>query len=153
MKKQPTSENCFVCGRNNPFGLKMTFYDNGEDEVTADYVVPEQYNGYPGVVHGGIVAAMLDEVLGRVAMINNPDRFFMTARLEVKYRQPVPTETPLKLKGNLIRLRSRIGKAKGYIATLDGTILAEGSMTLVDAPAGMVPETALDAVGWRVDPD
>jgi hypothetical protein len=53
---QPTSDYCFVCGRLNPHGLHMTFFDNGVDEVYADYTVAAAYQGYPGLVHGGIVA-------------------------------------------------------------------------------------------------
>ena len=49
----------------------MQFYDNGENEVCSDYTVPARYQSYPGIVHGGILAAMLDEVIGRVAMIGD----------------------------------------------------------------------------------
>ncbi len=60
MNKQPTSNYCFVCGRKNPRGLYMAFYDNGRDEVYAEYTIPEDYQGYPGIVHGGVQAAILD---------------------------------------------------------------------------------------------
>lgn len=59
MKKQPNSEMCFVCGRKNPVGLYMRFHDNGETEVVSKFTVPEHYQGYPGIVHGGVLAAML----------------------------------------------------------------------------------------------
>ena len=62
------------------------FYDNGENEVFSEYTVAEEYQSYPGVVHGGIVAAMLDEVVGRVAMIDDHHHFMMSVKLEVKYR-------------------------------------------------------------------
>ena len=58
----------------------MTFYDNGENEVVSEYEVADCYNSYPGIVHGGIVAAMLDEVVGRVAMIGDHHHFMMTAK-------------------------------------------------------------------------
>ena len=56
--KQPGSKHCFVCGRENPVGLKMDFYLTAPGEVQANLTVPAQYEGYPGVVHGGIVAAI-----------------------------------------------------------------------------------------------
>ena len=59
MKKQPNSDHCFVCGRRNPHGLYMTFYDNARDEVCSTYSVPDEYQSYPGIVHGGVIAAML----------------------------------------------------------------------------------------------
>ncbi|MCP4428707.1 MAG: hypothetical protein GY803_29830, partial [Chloroflexi bacterium] len=82
--RQPNSDYCFVCGRKNPHGLYMTFYDDGENEVVSEYTVAEAYQGYPGVVHGGIVAAMLDEVVARVSMIGDHHHFMMSVKLEVK---------------------------------------------------------------------
>jgi hypothetical protein len=70
-RKQPNSRHCFVCGLENEYGLGLRFYEIGPDEVTATVSIPEQYQGYPGVVHGGITAAMLDEVLGRAAMVGD----------------------------------------------------------------------------------
>ena len=58
-EKQPNSKHCFVCGVENDNGLKMTFYTVGDGIVEAEYVVPERFQGYPGVVHGGIIASML----------------------------------------------------------------------------------------------
>jgi hypothetical protein len=77
MNLQPNSDYCFVCGRNNPKGLYMQFYDNGRDEVHAHYMIPDHYQGYPGVVHGGVIAAILDEVVFRVAMIEDHHHFMM----------------------------------------------------------------------------
>ena len=109
--KQPNSNDCFVCGRKNPIGLYLQFYDNGENEVTSHYTVASRYQGYPGIVHGGVLASMLDEVVARVSMIGDPHHFMMSVRLEVLYRKPVPIETPLTIKGTSIRLRGRLGKA------------------------------------------
>jgi acyl-coenzyme A thioesterase PaaI-like protein len=152
MKKQPNSDYCFVCGRNNPRGLYMTFFDDGTNEVYSEYAVPDVYQGYPGVVHGGVVAAMLDEVVGRVAMITDHHHFMMSVRLEVKYRQPVPTETPLRIVGRITRLRGRLGKAVGEIYLPDGALAAESAMTLADVPAEMLIDADLEGLGWRVDP-
>lgn len=150
--KQPNSDYCFVCGRKNPRGLYMTFYDNGENEVFSEFTVPDIYQGYPGIVHGGVVAAMLDEVVVRVAMIGDPHHFMMSVKLEVKYRQPVLTETPLLIEGRTVRLRGRLGKAVGQIMTPDRTVLAESAITLADVPAEMRANANLEALGWRIDP-
>jgi hypothetical protein len=150
-KPQPNSDHCFVCGRLNPHGLHMSFFDNGVDEVYADYTVPVAYQGYPGLVHGGIVAAMLDEVVGRVAMIGDHHHFMMTVRLELKYRYPVPVETPLHLVGRVERLRGRLGKAVGEVHLPDGTIAVEAALTLADIPEGLLAGADPEALGWRVD--
>ena len=152
MNKQPNSNYCFVCGRANPRGLYMTFYDNGTNEVISEYSVSEQYQGYPGVVHGGVVAAMLDEAVLRVAMIEDHHHFMMSVRMEVKYRHPVPTETPLTIVGRIVRLRGRLGKAVGEIRLPDGTIAAETALTIADIPQEIVEKADLDALGWYVDP-
>lgn len=151
MKLQPNSDYCFVCGRKNPKGLYMRFYDNGRDEVYADYSIADDYQGYPGVVHGGVIASILDEVVCRVAMIEDHHHFMMSVRLEVKYRQPVPTATPLQVVGRIVRLRGRLGKAVGEVRLPDGTVAAEAAMTLADVPADMIANNDLAALGWRLD--
>jgi uncharacterized protein (TIGR00369 family) len=151
MNKQPNTDHCFVCGRENPSGLHMTFHDNGTDEVISEISVPEQYQGYPGIVHGGIQAAMLDEVVGRVAMIGDHHHFMMSVSLNVKYRHTVPIETPLKIIGRIIRLRGRLGKAEGRIQLPDGTIACEAQLTLADVPAELLERTDPVLLNWKID--
>jgi acyl-coenzyme A thioesterase PaaI-like protein len=149
--QQPNSDYCFICGRKNPHGLYMTFFDDGDKTVFSSISVPEMYQGYPGVVHGGVVAAMLDEAVGRVAMIKDHHHFMFSVKLEVKYRHPVPTEKPLRIIGRIERLRGRLGKAVGELILPDGTIAAEAAMTLADVPQEILVNADLDALGWYVD--
>ncbi len=149
VKAQPNSKHCFVCGLESPVGLKLRFYDNGVDEIRCTYLVKESYNGYPGVVHGGILAAMLDEAGGRALMIHDHSRFMMTARLEIRYRQPTPVETELTLIGRVVKDKGRVAEAASEIRLPDGAVSVEATMTLVAFPV----EGDLDALGWRVYPD
>lgn len=151
LHKQPNSEMCFVCGRSNPVGLNLRFYDNGENEVISEYTVPARYQGYPGIVHGGIQAALLDEVVGRVAMIGDHHHFMMSVTLNVKYRHSVPVETPLRILGRIVRLRGRLGKAEGMILLPDGTVACEAALTLADVPAELRASTSPALLNWRVD--
>lgn len=151
--KQPNSNHCFVCGRKNPFGLHLQFYETGPGEVTVSYTVPEQFQGYPGVVHGGIVAAMLDEVTGRVHMNGDPPRFMYTAKLEVRYRKNVPVGQPLKIIGRAGSSRNRTALASGQIYGPDGDLLAEADAVLVNVPEDVVDGVNLESLGWKVDPD
>lgn len=150
--RQPNSDNCFVCGRRNPRGLYMVFYDDGENEVFSEYTVGEDYQGYPGIVHGGVVASMLDEVVARVAMIGDPHHFMLSVKLQVKYRHAVPTSTPLKVVGRIVKLRGRLGRAVGQVLLPDGQVAAEAEMTLADVPDEFVNNVNMDALGWYVDP-
>ena len=151
--RQPNSNHCFVCGLNNSFGLKITFYDTGPGEISAEYTVPEQYQGYPGVVHGGIVAAMLDEMAGRSHMGTNPPRFMYTARLEIRYRKNVPVGKPLRLVGKAGKSRRQTATATSAIYDSEGNLLAEADVLLVDVPEEVVNSTDLDELGWKVSSD
>ena len=150
---QPNSRNCFVCGIANPFGLHLRFYDTGPGEVTSDYVVPEHFQGYPGVVHGGVVAAMLDEVTARVHIHGDPPRFMYTARLEIKYRKNVPVGQPLHLVGQAGKLRNKAATSVGRIYGSDGELLAEAEALLVNVPEDLVSSVDLEALGWKIYED
>ena len=151
--KQPNSHHCFACGLLNNIGLQLAFYDNGVDQVRCKATIPENYNGYPGVVHGGVVAAMLDEVIIRTAMINDPNHFMMTASMEIKYRKPVPTNTPLTLTGRMVRDRGRIARAAGTLRLPDGSVAVEAELTMADMPEGFeVTDRLLERLGWQIYP-
>ena len=153
VNKQPNSDMCFVCGRNNPVGLYLHFYDNGQDEVSCEYTVSERYQSYPGIVHGGILASMLDEAVGRVALIGDHHHFMVAVKLQVLYRHPVPVDTPLKIQGKIVRMSGRLGKAKGEIILPDGTVACEAAMTLADIPAEVLSQANHKLLDWRVDTD
>lgn len=151
--KQPNSNHCFVCGRNNPHGLHLKFYESSPGEVTVEYIVPEQFQGYPGVVHGGVVAAILDEVTGRTQMGGDPPRFMFTARLDIRYRKNVPTGKPLRIVGRVKSSRERTATATGEIFGPNGDLLAEAEAVLVNVPDDIVNDVDLAEIGWKVDPD
>jgi acyl-coenzyme A thioesterase PaaI-like protein len=151
--KQPNSSHCFVCGLDNPRGLAMSFYSAGPGEVEARYTVPEAYQGYPGTVHGGILAAMLDEVVGRVVMTEDPNRFFVTAKLELRFRAPVPVGEELHLFGHLQKESGHSMLATGEILLPDGNIGVEARAVLVDRPEIEPDAQLLSQLGWKVYPD
>ena len=152
--KQPNSRQCFVCGLENPLGLHMHFYETAPDEVTAEYTAPEDYQGYPGILHGGITAAILDEATGRAFMGSDPkaSNFMYTAELKVKYKKKVPVGQPLKIVGKRGRRMRWTAEATGAIYDMNGTLLAEASATLVDLPEQLPPDD-LERLGWKVYPD
>jgi uncharacterized protein (TIGR00369 family) len=151
--KLPNSRHCFGCGMENTAGLCMTFFEVGPNRVASEITVPEHFQGYPGVVHGGIVATMLDEIVGRVLFTDDPQRMMMTAKLVTRYRKPVPVGEPLRVEGWLVRDKGRYAVTKSEIRLPDGSLAAEAEATLatVEGP-GMTP-AELEEVGWRVYPD
>ncbi len=153
MTKLPNSKDCFVCGLENVHGLQLAFYREGDDSIVVNYTVPERFQGYPGVVHGGIVTTMLDEILGRVFMFDDPNRFMFTAKLTTRYRHPVPIGEPLKMVGSVVKDRGRIAEAKAELFGPDGDLLAEAEGLLVALPEDTLDMEAVDALGWKVYPD
>lgn len=151
-EKQPGSKTCFVCGRENPVGLKMDFYSTGSGCTQAQITISAEYDGYPGIVHGGIIAAILDETGGR-ALMENFTRFMVTAQLNVRYRKPVPSQTPLIVIGEAGLRRGRVAHATSEIKTLEGDVLASAELVLVDIPDSQLAGLDAEALGWRVYPD
>ncbi|MCC7447656.1 MAG: PaaI family thioesterase [Anaerolineae bacterium] len=151
--QQPNSRMCFVCGVVNPVGLNLRFYNDGPNACRANVILGEQYQGYPGVAHGGIVATMLDEAMGRAAMSGNPDRFMFTAKIEIRYRQHVPTNQPLALTARIEKDKGRIATAVGEVRLLDGTVAAEAVATLMEIPRDELNRMGdKDSLGWQVYP-
>lgn len=152
MEKLPSGSGCFVCGRDNPFSLKMFFYREAEGSCFSTVTIPGQYQSYPGVTHGGVVAAILDEASGR-AINQDPDLFMVTMELTVRYRRPVPLEQPLKVVGTLIKRRGKVATAKGELFDMDGNLLAESNGMFVDLPQEQQDQMLEGMEGWRVYPD
>jgi uncharacterized protein (TIGR00369 family) len=153
MQLQPNSRHCFVCGLENEHGLHLRFYETAEGEVTVKTVVPEYFQGYPGVVHGGIVASLVDEALGRVHMgsADNP-RFMYTAKLSVQYRKPVPTGQPIRIVAQAVNSKRRSATSVARVFGPDDELLAEADAVLVNVPGDTVNSADMEALGWKIYP-
>jgi len=147
---------CFICGLENPVGLHLHMYEVGHGVVETTFTAPEHFQGYPGVLHGGIVAALIDEISGRAHMgsdLNNP-RFMFTAKLEVKYRKNVPVGRPLKIIGRAGRSKSRSAEAwAGIYDAETNELLAEGNTLSINIPDEQLDKSKLGESGWKVVPE
>jgi len=125
-------QRCFVCGQRNAFGLHLVFRLEG-DSVVADFQPHEEHQGFPGVIHGGIVAALLDEALGRTSLLGNNQEWTMTGRLEVRYRHYVPYGPLLRVRARLGIERRRMMQASGVLTLADNesAVLAEAQGTFL----------------------
>jgi acyl-coenzyme A thioesterase PaaI-like protein len=151
---QPNSRHCFVCGVENPIGLRLRIYQTTPGVIETTYTAPDYFQGYPGVLHGGIAATILDEISGRTHMGDPADpRFMYTAKIEVKYRQNIPVGKPLKIIGRAGKTKGRVAEGWAGIFDEDGTLLAEATSLLIDVPQETLDMENLDALGWRVYPD
>ena len=154
-KPQPNSKMCFICGLENPVGLKLRIYETEPGVVETAYTAPEYFQGYPGVLHGGIIATIIDEVSGRSLMGTAVQtRFMFTARIEVKYRKNVPIGKPLRIVGKALKDRGHSAEAWAGIYDADsGELLAEGNTVLVNVPQDRMDMSSLEEMGWKVYPD
>ena len=109
-------QRCFACGMRNDAGLHLVFRQEG-DEVVTEFTADERFQGFPGVVHGGILATLLDETLNRVAMAEG--RMMMTGRLDIRYRRAAPLGRPLRVGARVRSSRSRMLQAEGEIRLAD----------------------------------
>src|SRR5512145_2729785 len=152
-KRQPNSRYCFICGMENPVGLHLHIYETAPGEVESSYIAPDHFQGYPGVLHGGIVAALIDEISGRAHMGSDPmnPRFMFTAKLEVRYRRNVPIGKQLKIIGKAGKSKSRSAEAwAGVYDAETQELLAEGNTLLMNVPADQIDVSKLDELGWKV---
>ena len=151
MEKQPNSRMCFVCGIDNPIGLKLKFYTDDGGRCIARFRPHEEHQGFPGQLHGGVISTLLDETMGRV--LTHQNVWAMTGRLEIKFAKPVPLDQELTIIGELTRNRSRAYEARGQIQLPDGTVLIEGSGLYVRIPDKLIQETRSALGFWEVVPD
>lgn len=139
----------------NPIGLHLHLYEVEPGVIESRYLAPEHFEGYPGVLHGGIVAAIIDEISGRAHMgsdVTNP-RFMFTGRMEVKYRKIVPIGRMLKIIGKAGKSKGRIAKAwAGIYDEETDELLAEGEVMHVDVPEEQLDKSRLSELGWKVYP-
>lgn len=151
--RQPSSQQCFVCGVANPVGLQLKFNEVSPGVIESEYTAPQHFQGYPGILHGGIVATMLDETCGRAHMDGNSSRFYYTARLQIQYRKNVPIGQPLRLVGRAGEVRGRKAQATATLYNAAGDLLAEAEALLIEIPAQAMQGVDLEAMGWKVYPD
>ena len=133
---------CFACGTANPIGLNLSFYRSGE-WICSEFTLRENYEGWGGMAHGGIISTVLDEIMSW-AILYFRRVFFVTRKMEVKYIKPVPTGIPLKARGRLLDEGNElIIRSHAQIVDHNGKILSRATGEFVELPPerlSFVPE-------------
>ena len=125
---------CFGCGARNMNGLQLVFRHEG-DLIVAEHTPDERFQGFPGVLHGGVLATMLDETLSRAAVFAG--KWMMTARLEIRYRRAAPVGQELRVWAQPKQVRSRMVSAHGAVA-----LASDPSVIFAEADGLFMPITA-----------
>ncbi len=127
--KQRNSRMCAICGLDNAFGVKAQFYNMEDGSVMTPFVFREEHQSYPGRVHGGLIAAMLDELGLRACWAKGEeDTWGVTMSLEVKYRKPVPYNEKLIGRGKIELENTKFLKIHTEILDVKGQVLANAEV-------------------------
>lgn len=122
-------DRCFVCGSRNPQGLRLRFELVGVDEIRTVFTPAKRFQGFKGVVHGGILATVLDEVMVNAVWLRG--RAAVTGKLEVRLKQPARVGETLEVRGRILKESGRTIEAESQVLRRDGTVIAEGRGVLV----------------------
>lgn len=119
---------CFICGKDNPIGLKARFIvDPDQRRAETTVQIAEHFQGWQGITHGGIISALLDEICAQACMCSGMQ--VVTSELKLRYRAPVPTGSTIRVIGEVVGERRRLVDAKGR-AELDGKVVAEAEVIM-----------------------
>ena len=136
---------CIGCGQNNPFGLKLNFKWDGKT-ARVEFTPTKFYQGWPEIVHGGIITTMLDEAMGHATLFSGFFDF-LTAAIQVNFKRPALIGEPLVITASITKNEGRSIEVEGMVSLLDGTLVAEGKATQVIIETG----NELEAVLWDMD--
>lgn len=117
------ANHCFVCGPANPIGLKLNFRLDG-DVCRSEFTPLPEHCGYDSVTHGGLIYSALDDVMANWIFLKGIRAY--TARCEIRYKDALPTGTPVRLEGHCTKQRSRLVMMTGLMIREDtGEVVAE----------------------------
>jgi uncharacterized protein (TIGR00369 family) len=146
VKELPHTHSCFVCGESNPAGLRLRFETDGKI-VHARFRPGAEHIGFKGVVHGGLTATVLDEIMVWACVVNTR-QFAFCAELNVRYLQPLTPGAEVLVTGELVANRKgRIFEARAEVRTASGELLAEGTGKYLPLKEADVAQMATDFVG------
>lgn len=124
LEPNPTNQ-CFGCGGNNAGGMKLTFeQDNANRRIVGRFVLGERYQGGGGMAHGGIIALLLDEAMGKVCRFR--DVRAVTAELSLEFLKPVAVDKEIVVEGREMEMNGRNLFLAGEIRNENGDVLARG---------------------------
>ncbi|MCU0242645.1 MAG: PaaI family thioesterase [Vicinamibacteria bacterium] len=150
-RKQENSKMCLVCGLKNPYGLRTAFYETDDNELVAVFTPGEHHQSYPGRLHGGITAAIMDETVGRAI---NANRELMTWGVTIefvtKYLKPVPLDAELKVVARITRETSRTFEGTSELILADGTVAATAHGRYLKLSLDKIADFDCAAQEWKV---
>jgi len=149
--KQPNSKMCFVCGLKNKFGLNASFYETDKNELIALFKPCQEHQGYPGRLHGGIAAAILDETIGRTITNGKDNEIWgVTFEFNIKYKKPIPLDEEIKVVAKLTFEDKRLFGGTGKIVLPGGEVAAIAEGKYLRMPIEKIADFDREANEWKV---
>lgn len=124
------SNRCFGCGPANPSGLHLEFQLAHDLSVVCLTEISENFTGHPGYLHGGVIATLLDEAMSKSVRARNVSA--MTRELKVEYLRPVPSSTPIRIQGRIVKHEGRKYWAEAAILDQHQTKLAQATGVFIE---------------------
>ncbi|WP_457574572.1 PaaI family thioesterase [Desulfolithobacter sp.] len=151
--KQPNSRMCFACGQENSAGLKSRFFELETGELVAIFKPAIEHQGYPGRLHGGLAATILDETIGRAIMISHADNIWgVTVDFSMRLRKPVPLDSEIRVLARITKDSKRFFEGSGEILLPDGTVAVEGKGRYLKIDINRITDLEMGEDDWRVTP-
>ena len=110
---------CVVCGPDNPRGLRISYARQEDGAVTADWCPSEDWEGFQGIVHGGIISTVLDEAMSKAVAAASCEA--LTGELKVRFRRLVASREPLHIRGWITARATRLVQAEASLTAADGS--------------------------------
>jgi uncharacterized protein (TIGR00369 family) len=133
----PRDLNCFICGRDNPIGLRLHFKSLDGLRVSAKFNPHTHFNGFKGMLHGGLISAVLDDAMDW-ALYNSTGRLYVTSQLTVNFKKPVPVEGELEVIAYSVKHEDgrtrKIENARAEVVNSDGEVLATAQGKFFQVP-------------------
>jgi uncharacterized protein (TIGR00369 family) len=120
----PSYDACYVCGQQHPQGLRIRFFAGSDSRVHADFRPDGTHTGYDGVVHGGVISALLDELTGWSVSLKN-NLLAYTAELSVRFMTPMPSDHLYFATADVTGGRGRYWEAEGSVSDREGRVYAK----------------------------
>lgn len=120
---------CFACGADNPIGLHAQFeIDSAVGTASCHLVLDERFAGWHRVVHGGILATLLDETA--IYACRGRGEQFVTASINVRYRKPVPVDSLVEVTAGIMDARRKLFRVQARLE-VDGSLMADAEVRVV----------------------
>lgn len=152
INKQPNSKMCMVCGLKNPSGLQSRFYELENNELLALFTPRDIHQGYPGRLHGGLGATILDETIGRAMMSHKLGALWgVTVDFSMRLKKPIPLNTEIRVISTITDENKRFFQGVGRILLEDGTVAIEGKGKYLKMDLDKIADFDHQEEEWKVE--